>query len=134
MTSPIESVPGVGPKRGEAFRRLGIPSVAHLIDHLPHRHEFEQGEDQIANLVVGQVGEVECRISNTSGDLIPGTNVNAFRTIQRQDVGVQLVVRPQINAGGGITLLSEPGPEYEETLTKAARVFQAFEPEAGRAP
>ena len=44
-------------------------------------------------------------------------------------------------AGGGITLLSEPGPEYEETLTKAARVFQAFEPEAfepdaggGRAP
>ena len=40
-----------------------------------------------------------------------------------------------LQAGGGITLLSEPGPEYEETLTKAARVFQAFEPEAepGRA-
>jgi para-aminobenzoate synthetase component 1 len=32
-----------------------------------------------------------------------------------------------LQAGGGITLLSEPGPEYEETLTKAARVFQAFE-------
>ncbi|XOV74143.1 MAG: hypothetical protein ACFHWZ_11210 [Phycisphaerales bacterium] len=63
LTSPIESVPGVGPKRGEAFRRLGIPSVAHLIDHLPHRHEFEQGEDQIANLVVGQVGTATGRIS-----------------------------------------------------------------------
>lgn len=35
-----------------------------------------------------------------------------------------------LQAGGGVTLLSEPGPEYEETLTKAARVFQAFEPEA----
>ncbi|UMY16850.1 aminodeoxychorismate synthase component I [Methylobacterium organophilum] len=32
-----------------------------------------------------------------------------------------------LQAGGGVTLLSEPGPEYEETLTKAARVFQAFE-------
>ncbi|MGU3537628.1 aminodeoxychorismate synthase component I [Methylobacterium sp. A54F] len=31
-----------------------------------------------------------------------------------------------LQAGGGVTLLSEPGPEYEETLTKAARVFEAF--------
>jgi para-aminobenzoate synthetase component I len=37
-----------------------------------------------------------------------------------------------LQAGGGVTLLSEPGPEYEETLTKAARVFEAFE--GGRAP
>ncbi|CAO4146975.1 aminodeoxychorismate synthase component I [Methylorubrum extorquens] len=35
-----------------------------------------------------------------------------------------------LQAGGGVTLLSEPGPEYEETLTKAARVFAAFEEEA----
>lgn len=44
--------------------------------------------------------------------------------------------RAVLQAGGGVTLLSEPGPEYEETLTKAARVFQAFEPDsgAGRAP
>lgn len=34
-----------------------------------------------------------------------------------------------LQAGGGVTLLSEPGPEYEETLTKAARVFAAFEDE-----
>ena len=32
-----------------------------------------------------------------------------------------------LQAGGGVTLLSAPGPEYEETLTKAARVFAAFE-------
>ena len=36
--------------------------------------------------------------------------------------------RAVLQAGGGVTLLSEPGPEYEETLTKAARVFAAFEP------
>jgi para-aminobenzoate synthetase component 1 len=40
-----------------------------------------------------------------------------------------------LQAGGGVTLLSEPGPEYEETLTKAARVFEAFgEAPCGGAP
>ncbi|WP_375454721.1 aminodeoxychorismate synthase component I [uncultured Methylobacterium sp.] len=33
-----------------------------------------------------------------------------------------------LQAGGGVTLLSDPTAEYDETLTKAARVFQAFEP------
>ncbi|WP_204283447.1 chorismate-binding protein, partial [Klebsiella pneumoniae] len=36
--------------------------------------------------------------------------------------------RAVLQAGGGITLLSDPAREYEETLTKAARVFAAFEP------
>ncbi len=31
-----------------------------------------------------------------------------------------------LQAGGGVTLLSEPGPEYDETLAKAERVFEAF--------
>lgn len=31
-----------------------------------------------------------------------------------------------LQSGGGVTLLSEPAAEYEETLTKAARVFEAF--------
>ncbi|KQP34925.1 aminodeoxychorismate synthase component I [Methylobacterium sp. Leaf100] len=39
-----------------------------------------------------------------------------------------------LQAGGGVTLLSDPGREYEETLTKAARVFQAFEPDGESAP
>ncbi|WP_027173452.1 aminodeoxychorismate synthase component I [Methylobacterium sp. 10] len=36
--------------------------------------------------------------------------------------------RAVLQAGGGVTLLSDPAAEYEETLTKAARVFAAFEP------
>lgn len=44
--------------------------------------------------------------------------------------------RAVLQAGGGITVLSNPAAEYEETLTKAARVFAAFEadgPIAGKA-
>ncbi len=36
-----------------------------------------------------------------------------------------------LQSGGGVTLLSDPAAEYEETLTKAARVFQAFGDEGG---
>ncbi|MEJ1157793.1 aminodeoxychorismate synthase component I [Prosthecomicrobium sp. N25] len=35
------------------------------------------------------------------------------------------------HAGGGVTMLSDPVAEYEETLTKAARIFEAFRPERG---
>ena len=37
-----------------------------------------------------------------------------------------------IRAGGGITLLSDPEEEYSETLIKAERMLQAFEPVPGR--
>ncbi|ACL55104.1 aminodeoxychorismate synthase component I [Methylobacterium nodulans] len=36
-----------------------------------------------------------------------------------------------LQAGGGITLLSDPVAEYEETLTKAERIFAAFTEAAG---
>ena len=37
--------------------------------------------------------------------------------------------RAVVQAGGGITLLSDPAAEYAETLVKADRLFAAF---AGR--
>lgn len=44
----------------------------------------------------------------------------AIRTVFMDDK------RAVLQAGGGVTLLSEPGPEYDETLAKAERVFEAF--------
>ena len=38
--------------------------------------------------------------------------------------------KASLSAGGGITALSDPAAEYEETFTKATRVFAAFEREA----
>jgi general secretion pathway protein D len=40
----------------------------------------------------------------TTGEVLSGNNNNPFRTIERQDVGIKLKVRPQINADGAITL------------------------------
>ena len=47
----------------------------------------------------------------------------AIRTVSFQNG------RARLAAGGGITVLSDPAAEYEETFTKATRVFAAFEPD-----
>lgn len=61
-------------------------------------------DNQEAEIVVGQnvpfvTGEVA--VSSTSGG---GSVANPFRTIERQDVGITLRVKPQINEGNTITM------------------------------
>ncbi len=51
-----------------------------------------------ASILVGQ------EVPITTGETILNGQDNPFRTTQRQDIGVKLTVRPQINAGGSITL------------------------------
>ncbi|MEM9083820.1 MAG: ATP-dependent DNA helicase RecG, partial [Planctomycetota bacterium] len=65
LTSPIESVPGVGPKTGEHFRALGIPSVAHLVHYLPFRHEREEAEDEIEQLAEGHLSSARGEVMKT---------------------------------------------------------------------
>lgn len=55
-------------------------------------------DNEEARILVGQ------EVPITTGEVLGANNSNPFRTIQRQNVGVQLEVKPQINAGGGITL------------------------------
>ena len=55
-------------------------------------------DNQEATILVGQ------EIPITTGEVLGDANTNPFRTVQRQDVGIQLEVKPQINAGGAITL------------------------------
>lgn len=51
-----------------------------------------------AEFLVGQ------NVPITTGEVLSANNDNPFRTIERQDVGIKLKVRPQINADGAITL------------------------------
>lgn len=55
-------------------------------------------DNQPARILVGQ------EIPVTTGEALGNNLDNSFRTVQRQDVGIQLSVRPQINAGGTVTL------------------------------
>lgn len=55
-------------------------------------------DNEEANLMVGQ------EIPITTGETLGDNNSNPFRQIQRENVGVQLFVRPQINDGDAIRL------------------------------
>ena len=55
-------------------------------------------DNQEAKILVGQ------EIPVTTGEALSGNFDNAFRTVQRQNVGIQLEVKPQIGEGGAIKL------------------------------
>jgi general secretion pathway protein D len=55
-------------------------------------------DNKEARILVGQ------EIPVTTGEALSDNFDNAFRTVQRQNVGISLEVRPQINAGGAIKL------------------------------
>lgn len=55
-------------------------------------------DNEEARILVGQ------EVPITTGEVLGDSNSNPFRTTTRQDVGIQLEVKPQINSGGGITL------------------------------
>ena len=55
-------------------------------------------DNQEAKILVGQ------EIPVTTGEALSGNFNNAFRTVQRQNVGIQLEVKPQIGEGGSIKL------------------------------
>ncbi len=55
-------------------------------------------DNQEAKLLVGQ------EVPVTTGEKLGGNFDNAFRTVSRQNVGIQLEVKPQIGEGGSIKL------------------------------
>ncbi len=65
LTTPIEEVPGITRDQAAAFRRLGIPSVAHLIHHIPARHEREEAEAPIADALPGRIISARGEITDT---------------------------------------------------------------------
>lgn len=56
-------------------------------------------DNQEARILVGQ------EVPITTGEALSDNFDNAFRTVQRQNVGISLEVKPQINAGGAIKLV-----------------------------
>ncbi|MDX2017820.1 MAG: ATP-dependent DNA helicase RecG [Planctomycetota bacterium] len=50
LTTPLASVPGIGPRSAEKLAYLGLTNVGRLLAHLPMRHEFLEAETPIAQL------------------------------------------------------------------------------------
>ena len=64
--SPVQYLRGVGPRRSDLFRRLGISTLRDLVYHLPRRHEDRRTFLPIAQLAADQKATVRGRVTATS--------------------------------------------------------------------
>lgn len=92
-------------------------------------------DNQQAHSLVGQ------EIPVTTGQALSNNFDNAFRTVQRQNVGIQLDVKPQVNAGGSLKLyvrlevssIAGPVSSNNSELILNKRAFEnVFTPDDGQ--
>ncbi|MFQ5430074.1 MAG: ATP-dependent DNA helicase RecG [Phycisphaerae bacterium] len=62
LTDDIQYLPGVGPKRADHLRKLGITSVGDLLEYFPARHEREESRS-IENLDEGMTATLVGRLA-----------------------------------------------------------------------
>ncbi|GGB35281.1 type II secretion system protein GspD [Sphingomonas metalli] len=92
-------------------------------------------DNQQAHSLVGQ------EIPVTTGQALSNNFDNSFRTVQRQNVGIQLDVKPQVNAGGSLKLhvrlevssIAGPVSASNQELILNKRAFEnVFTPDDGQ--
>jgi len=91
-------------KRDQGSNLLSTPSIMTL-------------DNKEASILVGQDVPV------TTGEVLGSANTNPFRTVSREKVGIELKVRPQINADGAITLY------IRQEVSSVSGVVSASSPE-----
>jgi ATP-dependent DNA helicase RecG len=83
----VQYLRGVGPRRAEAFARMGVRTVEDLLYHTPHRYVDATSVTPIAKLVVGQEVTVVGRVVST-GVLPTRRRLRIFRAILKDASGV----------------------------------------------
>ena len=87
LATPVQFLRGVGPRRAEAFARLGVRTVEDLLYHTPHRYLDATSVTPIARVVVGEEVTVVGRVVS-KGVLPTRGRLRIFRAILRDDTGV----------------------------------------------
>ena len=62
LGSPVETLPGIGPRRAERLREAGVVTVEDLLFHVPFRYEDRSRCARIADLVPGLPATIRARI------------------------------------------------------------------------
>lgn len=87
LDTPVQFLKGVGPRRAEAFARIGVDTVEDLLYHTPHRYLDATNVTPITHAVVGLDVTLVGRV--VSKDVIPTRRgLRIFRAILRDDSGV----------------------------------------------
>jgi ATP-dependent DNA helicase RecG len=87
LTTSVQYLRGVGPRRAEAFARLGVRTIEDLLYHTPHRYVDATSVTPIAKVAVG--GEVTIVGRVVSKGVLPTRRrLRVFRAILRDETGV----------------------------------------------
>ncbi|MGW8265791.1 MAG: ATP-dependent DNA helicase RecG [Longimicrobiales bacterium] len=87
LDKPIQFLKGVGPKRAEAFGRMGIPTARHLLYHVPRRYDDASTVSPISSLDVGMdataVGTVRSK-----GIVPTRSGLRIFQAVLQDETGM----------------------------------------------
>jgi ATP-dependent DNA helicase RecG len=87
LDMPVTYLKGVGPRRAESLRRLGIVTARDLLYHIPHRYEDASTVRPISSLEPGMDATVFGRV--VSKGIIPTRRgLRIFQAVVRDDSGV----------------------------------------------
>jgi ATP-dependent DNA helicase RecG len=114
LDSPLEDVTGMGKANAQAFRRLGVRTVADLLYHFPHRYDDFSSQKQIGDLkegmtetVIGVVSDVrtfgtrsgrngvELLVSDETGDL-KAVFFNQPWLVKQLQLGARIVISGKV--------------------------------------
>src|SRR5512141_330872 len=84
---PVTYLKGVGPRRAESLRRLGILTARDLLFHVPHRYEDASTISPISSLEPGMDATVVGRVVS-KGILPTRKRLRIFQAVVRDDSGV----------------------------------------------
>lgn len=90
------------PELGRVHQSMPVKITWDALDNRSWAGIVERTPTQVVPLGTRQVGEVECRIANEQGDLLPGTNVNV-RILTKKADSVLLTPKEAIRRKEGIT-------------------------------
>ncbi|MFQ5802045.1 MAG: ATP-dependent DNA helicase RecG [Candidatus Methylomirabilales bacterium] len=129
VSMPLQYIKGVGPKRAEAFARLGIRTVTDALYLLPLRHEDRRHLRAIRDLrpgfqetVVGQVKGTRMSLTRRRGKTVSVTVGDRTGTLvakwfhqpylkNRFPPGKQFIFSGRVTWGPGLEMVN---PDYEE--------------------
>ncbi|MGD2123180.1 MAG: ATP-dependent DNA helicase RecG [Gemmatimonadota bacterium] len=87
LNKPVQFLKGVGPKRSEAFRRMGIITARDLLYHVPRRYDDASTIQPVGTLDVGMDATAVGRV-RTKGIIPTRSGLRIFQAVLQDESGM----------------------------------------------
>ncbi|MFZ3064724.1 MAG: ATP-dependent DNA helicase RecG, partial [Nitrospirota bacterium] len=88
LTDSIQYVKGVGPKRAELFKKLGINTVEDALTHLPRRYEDRGNFKKISQIKYGEIETISGIVKAAGINITTRKRMNIFELVVGDGTGI----------------------------------------------